>query len=544
MRTWFFTGLLVLLSVLSSCTQQGESPVDIANRQGILLVGNGSEPQGLDPHIVTGVPENHLLAALFEGLVGRSAGGIETEPGLASSWDISENGLVYTFYMNPQAYWSNGDKVVAGDVVYSWKRILNPELGSRYPDMLYMVKNAQAYNSGQVESFDEVGVKAISPEVLQVDLESPTPYFLGVLQHYSTWPVHPPTIERFGGMTARDGLWTHPENIVSNGPFLLKEWRLNKVLRVKKNPNYWDADRILLNEIHFYPIEDASVEERMFRAGQLHKTEKVPFEKVPAYRNNPEMAPLLHIKPYMGTYFYRFNTTVAPFSDKRVRQALAYAIDRQLLVEKVTGRGEKSAYSFTPPGSGGFWPNTELLFDPERSRALLAEAGYPNGEGFPVVELMYNTDEGHRKLALAVQQMWKQHLGIKVELLNQEWKTYLARENALDYQVSRAGWIGDYLDPNTFMDVMVGGRGNNRTGWDNATYNRTVESARDIQDSQQRLLVFQQAEKILMEELPIAPIYTYVLSYFMRPEVKNWPVNLLDQRTYKDIYLQEEAPTL
>ena len=245
----------------------------------------------------------------------------------------------------------------------------------------------------------------------------------------------------------------------------------------------------------------------------------------------------------MGTYFYRFNTTREPFDDVRVRQALAYAIDRQLLVDKVTGRGEQPAYSFTPPGSSGFMPQTSLPFDPQRAQRLLAEAGYPSGKGFPVVELMYNTDEGHRKIALAVQQMWKQHLGVRVELLNQEWKVYLSRENALDYWISRAGWIGDYLDPNTFLDIMVGGRGNNRTGWSHSEYEREVDKARRTQDQTRRFAHFQRAEEILMEQLPIAPIYTYVRSYFMVPQVKNWPVNLLNQRTYKDIYLQpDDAP--
>lgn len=534
MKKYYF--LLILASfVLISCSDS-ISPVDAALEKQILHFGNGSEPQGLDPHIVTGVPEHHLLISMCEGLTISNPRGGENLPGVAESWEISDDGKIYTFFLNKEAKWSNGDPLVAEDFVWSWMRILTPSLGSQYPDMLYYVKGAADFHQGKNDDFSSVGVKAINDHELQVELKNPTPFFIKLLSHYSTYPVHKQTVLAHGSIDDRNGQWTRPGNFVCNGPMNLKTWELNKQITVEKNPLYWDAKNVKLNEIRYYPVQNESTEDRMFRAGQLHVTNVVPLEKCPVYIENEN--PNLRIEPYMGTYFYRINTLHPILKDRNVRLALAYALNRQQIVEKVSKCGQKAAYSFTPPGSAGYEPDTEVPFDPELAKSLLAKAGYENGEGFPVLEILFNTQEGHRKIALAVQQMWQENLGISVELVNQDWKVYLAREMTGDFQISRAGWIGDYEDPNTFLDTLRPNRGNNKTGWANQEYDDLLELANSTNDQELRYTYLMQAEEILIDEMPIIPIYTYVRQYQLSSDVKGWYPNLLDTHHPKFIYLE------
>ena len=580
---------LLLLFGLVSC---GESitPVDSGLDAQILHFGNGSEPQGLDPHIVTGVPEHHLLISMCEGLTIANPRGGENLPGVAKEWDISSDGKIYTFYLNKNAKWSNGDPVIADDFVWSWMRILTSSLGSQYPDMLYYLKGAKEYHSwvplevlqsnhqddtkklnklkslkiselspGDIDeldtlsksiasiqsdienhkpkpSFDSVGVKAINDHELMVELKNPTPFFIRLLSHYSTYPVHKETVLAHGSIDDRNGQWTRPGNFICNGPMNLKSWELNKQITVEKNPLYWDADKVRLNEIRYYPVSNESTEDRMFRAGQLHVTNVVPLEKCPVYieNNNPN----LRIEPYMGTYFYRVNTLHPVLKDKKVRLALAYALNRNQIVDKVSKCGQKAAYSFTPPGSAGYEPDTEIPFDPTLARSLLAEAGYKDGIDFPVLEVLFNTQEGHRKIALAVQQMWQENLGISVQLVNQDWKVYLAREMTGDFQISRAGWIGDYEDPNTFLDILRPNRGNNKTGWENEEYDQLLELANSTNERSLRYEYLMEAERLLISEMPIIPIYTYVRQYQLSSDVKGWYPNLLDTHHPKFIYLE------
>ena len=528
----FFLCITVL-----SCSQQ-EPLLDTALDNQILHWGNGSEPQSLDPHIATGVPEHHVLIALCEGLTITNPKGGDNLPGVAQAWDISDDGLIYTFFLQPNAKWSNGDDLIAEDFVWSWKRILTASLGSQYPDMLYYLKNAEEYHAGKIKDFSEVGVEAIDAKTLKVTLRAPTPFFTKLLSHYSTWPVHKKTILNFGEIDNRNGEWTRPGNFVCNGPMKLKSWELNKKIIVDKNPMYWDYKQVQLNEIHYYPVVNESTEDRMFRAGQLHVTNVVPLEKCPVYleQNNPN----LRVDPYMGTYFYRTNTTIDSLNNKKVRKALAYAIDRKMIVDNVSKCGQQPAYSFTPPGSAGYEPNTEIPYDPELAKQLLAEAGYENGANFPVLEILFNTQEGHRKIALAIQQMWQENLNINVELVNQDWKVYLSRERIGDFQISRAGWIGDYVDPNTFLDTLRANRGNNKTGWTNDTYETLMQKANSTNDNALRYDLLGQAEKILIDEMPIIPIYTYVRQYQISSDVKGWHPNFLDHHHPKFVYLERD----
>ena len=275
----------------------------------------------------------------------------------------------------------------------------------------------------------------------------------------------------------------------------------------------------------------------MFRAGQLHLTSTLPSQKCPIYI---EENPNLRIDPYMGTYFYRINTNHEALKDVRVRKALAYSIDRELLVDKVTKCGQIPAYSFTPPGSNGYEPKTQIPFDPELAKSLLEDAGYSDENPFPKLEILFNTNEDHRKIALAIQQMWQVNLGIEIELVNQDWKVYLNREMIGDFQISRAGWIGDYEDPNTFLDLMRPNRGNNKTGWENKEYDELVEKANTINNQSERYEMLYKAEEILIDNMPIIPLYTYVRSYHLTPDDKGYNPHILDHHPPKFIYLERD----
>ncbi len=538
MKNSFYSVVLILF-IVASCSES-VNPVDSGLENQIYHHGNGSEPQGLDPHIVTGVPEHHILISLCEGLTIPNPNPNDMNgymAGTAESWSISDDGTEYIFNINKNAKWSNGEPVTADDFVWSWKRILTASLGSQYPDMLYYLEGAYEYHNGLIDDFDQVGVKSIDEHTLQVNLKNPTPFFLGLLSHYSTWPVHKDTVLKFGDIDDRNGEWTRPGNFVCNGPFQLKTWELNNKIVVEKNPHYYDASMVRLNEIHYYPVSNVMTEDRMFRAGQLHLTSTLPSQKCPIYI---EENPNLRIDPYMGTYFYRINTENEVLKDIKVRKALAYSIDRQLLVDKVTKCGQIPAYSFTPPGTNGYQPTTEIPFDPVLAKSLLEEAGFSNENPFPKLEILFNTNEDHRKLALAVQQMWQVNLGIEVELVNQDWKVYLNREMIGDFQISRAGWIGDYEDPNTFLDLMRPNRGNNKTGWENMEYDALVKKANTINNQAERYELLYKAEEILIENMPIIPLYTYVRAYQLSSDVKGFNPHILDHHHPKFIYLERD----
>lgn len=501
----------------------------------ILRVGNGAEVQDLDPHMVSGVSEHRVLAALFEGLADLDVKTMQPIPAVAESWVISPDKLTYTFTLRPDARWSNGDPVTAHDFVYSWHRMLSPALAAEYAYMLQCLKNGKAFNEGKITDFSEVGVKALGDRVLEVRLEHPTPYFLSMQAHQAWYPVHRATIEKFGKMDQRDTPWTRPGSHVGNGPFLLTDWQPNEFIRVMKNPCYWNAAAVRLDGIEFYPIDNQQTEERLFRARMLDITSIVPLHKISVYRR--EHPGMIHIHPYLGVYFYRLNVTRAPFTDKRVRQAFAMALNRDQLAKNVLKGGELPADCFTPPDTAGYTCNTHVPYDAARARALLAEAGYPNGQGLPPVEILYNTTESHKTIAEAIQRMWKDALNVDVRLSNQDWKVYLASMNNLDYSVARSAWIADVLDPVNFLECFLADSGNNRTGWASPEYDRLIQAAYAEIDTAARFDLLQQAEKLLLEEAPIIPIYFYTWQYLQSPKVKGLTPNLLGYMRWSEIYL-------
>lgn len=507
-----------------------------------LHAANGVEPEDIDPHLTTGVAEHHIQMALFEGLVSEDPVDLHPVPGVAESWDISDDGTVYTFHFR-DAKWSNGDPITAEDFVLSYKRALTPKLANEYASMLFHVVNAREFYGGEIDDFEQVGFKALDDKTLEIKLNNSVPFFLSLLNHHSWYPVHIPTIEKYGGVDDRRNTWTRPGRFVGNGSFVLEEWRINNVLVVRKNPNYWDADRVRLNRIFFYPIESYDTEERAFRAGQVHKTEKLPLAKIPRYMASdaklPEEKRVLMSTPYLGTYHYMFNTSLPGMDNPKVRRALNLAIDREAIVKNVTQGGEVAAFSFVPPNCAGYNSRHKIEYNIAKAKQLMAEAGYPNGEGFPEYSILYNTNEAHKTIAEAIQQMWKKNLGINCKLENQEWKVYLNSKTEGDFQMVRFGWIGDYNDPNTFLELYTKESGNNNSQWWSDEYDRLLLEAGKEGDQEKRYAIMQEAEKILLEELPIMPIYYYMTTYLIDPRVKGWHPTILDHHPYKYVYLEE-----
>lgn len=528
--------LTVLLGAMAGCAKR-EKPVESGLRDQVMHVGNGTEPQDLDPQTVTGVPEHKLIMALLDGLVNEHPETLEPEPGIADRWTISPDGLLYTFHIRDNALWSNGDPILAPGLVASYKRMLTPSLASEYAYMLHHVVGALEYNTGRLTDFSKVGFAAPDERTLVITLKHPVPFLLKAMaSHYAWWPVHIPTIAKFGGLERKGSRWTLPGNFVGSGAFVLKEWLPNQKIVVAKSPTYWDRDRVRLNEIHFYAMENIDVEERMFRTGQLHYTNEVPNSKIDAYRrDNPDV---LSITRYLGAYFYRFNTTRPPFNDPRVRRAFALAIDRDAIVTNVTRGGQRPSYSVVPPDILGYVSDARLTGTPEDARLLLAEAGYPGGKGFPRVELLYNTSENHRAIAEAIQQMWKRNLGVDVGLTNQEWKVYLDSQDNLAYNISRSGWIADYVDPHVFLDMWKTGGGNNDTGWSNARYDDLLDRSLHTDTTEERYAIYREMERIVVDEMPIMPIYFYTRVKLRDPMVKGYHPTVLDNHPYKYIWLE------
>ena len=532
----YFPLFFLLIISIIGCTSEQSTNVESGTENQILHIGNGTEPQDLDPHTVTGSPEKKLTMALFESLLVYDTKTLELLPAVAASWSASENNLVYTFNIREDAKWSNGDPVTAHDFVYSWNRILHPILANEYAYSYYSILNAEKFNTADISDFDEVGVKALDDQTLVFTLEKEWPVFLDLMA--DIYPVHRMTIESHGEMWDRGTAWTRPGNHVGNGPFKLDEWVPNKVISVSGNEHYWDKKKVILKRINFYPIENLTTEERMFRTGQLHITGNLGTEKIEQYKNdNPEV---LRIFPIYGTYFYLINTTQQALDDIRVRKALAMSIDREQIVNNIAKGGQIPAYSLNPEDPKGYKPQTGIEYNIEAAKSLLAEAGYPNGKGFPTFEILYNTLESHQQIALAIQQMWKNNLNINVTLLNQEWKVFLDTQKQKNYDISRLGSIAGIADPGDFLDSFTSHSGMNDTGWKNKEYDALIKQAVNMINKKERFHLYQEAEKIMMNEVPLIPIYYYTKIRLISEQVKGWHDNLLDKVSYKNLYLSSE----
>ena len=530
---------VAILALVLACSEH-VSNVEQGDIDGVFHIGIGASPQTIDPHVATGISERYVINALFEGLVTKDPKSLKPIPAMAERWSISEDGKQYTFYLRKNARWSDGNPLTANDFVWSWQRVLNPVFAAQYAYSLYFIKNAEAYHKGKLTDFSQVGIQALDEHTLRIRLNSATPYFLQLLDHYAFYPVPRHIVSAYGGDTMQFTRWTHAQNIVSNGPFMLQSWQLNKGMSAVQNPHYWGREALQLNGIRFHFIDNTRTEEHMFRVGQLHYTSEIPLRKSAEYIEAKD--PRARIAPYLGTYFYRVNTNRPWLADKRVRRALALAIDRKALVKAAHYGLTVPAYSITPPGIGDYKPPITFGFNPDEARRLLAEAGYPNGDGIPKLRLVYNTLDSHRQLAVILQQMWQRELGIDITLENQDWKVFLNTVNSGDYDLARAGWLGDYNDPQTFLEMWLTDGGNNRTGWSNPEFDALIgHRAPNASSPQQRLRLLAEAERLLLQDMPVLPLYIYIQRHLIAPSAKGLPYNIMGEINYRTIYLAPDA---
>ncbi|MCF6313252.1 MAG: peptide ABC transporter substrate-binding protein [Verrucomicrobiales bacterium] len=618
----FRTLLLALSALLVAC--DAPSPIDKATSEKILLLGNTSEPQGLDPHLVSGVLESNIIRSLFEGLCVEhpSQNGVPL-PGVAESWQPNDDFTEWIFHLRNDAQWSDGHPLTAEDFLFSFQRILNPRLASEYAFMLYYIQGAEDFHKNrrcktlfsknpdtpfdwsevkktlnfsgskkeattpfdkkgidhlttdelqqlqqnlalftwpaalnpksqswiiaQLIAFDQsgkslwdrIGVGATAPDAhtLRIQLRAPIPYLTELTKHYTWYPVPKHIVLKHGSVDDRFSKWTQPGNLVSNGPFTLQSWRINDHIFVKKNPRYWDAPQVQLEGIRFFPISNVYTEARMFYNDQLHVTYTLGSELIEySKKKYPQQT---RNELYLGTFFVRCNVTRPPLDNPKVRRALSLALDRQSLIDHVLQGGQKPTTGLVPPSDQYASPDI-IRYDPEAARRLLAEAGYPDGKGFPDIRLLTTDRESAKRMAEAFQGMWQQNLNISIGIDQREWVTYLSTMSQKEYDLAGGGWIGDYLDPTTFLDLWIKNGGNNRTGWSNANYEKILSQAEQQADQEKRMQLLQKAESLLLKERPILPIYWYTRNYLLHPHVKNWHPLLLDNHPYKFVRLEDK----
>ena len=541
-RVWTAVGAALALVACGSHT--GSDATDAATPIGgatgkelaatqVLRIGNGAEIQTLDPQRGEEVQGSNVQRDLFEGLIGEAPNG-DLVPGVAESWTLSDDGKTYVFKLRPNARWSNGDPVTAADFVYGMRRGADPATLSTYSFILAPIQNAAAITAGKKPP-SELGVRAIDDHTLEIKLENPTPYFLGLLTHNTTYPLHRASVEKYGDQ------FTRPGNLVSNGAYKLDEWVVQSQIKLVRNPYYWNNANTKIDEIYFYPIVDQNSELQRYRAGELDQTDTIPATQLNWIREN--LPKDLIIAPYLGSYYYGFNLTKPPFKDNlRLRRALSLAVNRDIITKQILAQGQISAYGWVPPVmhyEGQKMPEAGWTQEQREAEAkrLYAEAGY-SAEHPLKLQIMYNTLEDHRRIAVAIASMWKQVLGVETTLANQEWKVFLdTLKRKVDSQVFRMAWIGDYNDAFTFAEMMLSTSGTNYTGYDNPEYDRLIQASTKELDPDKREGELEAAERVLLADMPIIPLYFYVKSRLVKPWVGGYEPNIMDHHYHKDFYV-------
>ena len=506
----------------------GKQEVKQVEEEVVFVRNNGTEPQSLDPHHIEGVPEHNIYMCLFEGLVTYHPETSEAVPAVAESWECADDHVTWTFHLRKDAVWSDGVPITAQTFVDSWLRFLSPETAASYaylPGMI--IKGATEYNSGQAGP-ESVAIRAIDDHTFQFELVGPAPYALDMLAHYafSCVPLH--AIEKYGNE------WIHPENFVGNGPFTVESWVPQDKLVMVKNETYWDSENVALDKVIFYPLDDENTALNMFLQEGIDWIELVPNARLEEMQLRDDY----HCRPILSSYYYEFNFTRPPFDDVRVRKALSMTVDRQQLVDRVTRAGQVPAYGVVPP-MAHYEQVIGCTEDTEEAQKLLAEAGFPNGEGFPEFTLLYNTNEGHKLIAEYIQQQWAENLGINCVLENQEWATFIDNRQSQQFDVARAGWGGDYSDPNTFLqDLLHSDSGNNDGRYSNPVYDELLYKASLMPGGQERYDVLREAELIAMgEDQALLPLYYYTRTHWLdTDEWGGWFTNTLDIHPLKFVF--------
>jgi oligopeptide transport system substrate-binding protein len=520
-----FTALL-----LTTGCGNNEPSIDLTQKD-TLNVNLGNEPPTLDWSLATDSTSVNIINNIMEGLT-KFGKDFSPEPELAESWQISGDGKTYTFKIREGVEWTDGKPLTAGDFEYSWKRVHNPETGGDYAYSLYDVENAEEYNTGKIKDPDKVGVKALDDRTLEVRLKRPAAYFPSMLAFITTFPQRKDVIEKHGLE------WTEPENIVTLGPYTLTSWRHHDNIVLTENSGYW-GEKPRIKRVKLIMNENPSSALAQYESGELDyaDSKSIPPLEVPRLRDLPDFMTTLQFR----VNYIAFNVEKPPFDNPLVRKAFAASIDRNSLVSLIQGGGVTTS-SWIPKNMLGYNPDIGIEFNPEQARKWLAEAGYPDGRGFPKVTFLWPDVSNNRVIAEALQSMWKEYLGVKVDLMNQEWKVYLSTINTDPPEIHRAGWGADFPDPHNFMSIFTCVSGNNRTRWCSREYDALVEKAAEEPDPGKRKAIYDQAQIILLEnDTPIAPFYISNQQNMIKPYVKGLKPNPLDHIIYKYVYFEDSV---
>lgn len=636
MSARYFLFYLFSISFLFASGCDRKTDVAVASQNAVLLVGNAAEPRSLDLQLVTGVPENKIISALFEGLIGNHPSKDDVMvPGVATHWEHNKDMTEWVFHLRPDATWSDGTPLGAEDFIFSYHRMLNPLFAAAYAPMLHSIRHAEAYNRDQrvyilcgldneflikwdvlkrlncegngnkikaelkivepskltkgdlkillnhlgldrmgrnhlmllmndlslfdwPESFDkasqqlvierliqyidqgeydlferaQLGIKAIDSHTLLIQLREPVPYLPSMVRHNTWYPVPKHVITKFGKIHDRFSDWSKKDHLIGNGPFKIKDWKYNHYIEVDKNPNYWDRSHVGLNGIKFFPIENPYTETRAFLSGQLHTTYNLPAELlISTQKKYPQY---IKTEPYVGTVFLRLNTQNKTLNHPLIRKAISLSLNRKELCEFVY-EGYKPASSFCPR-MGSYQAADILEFDIERAKSLLSQAGFPNGKGLPSLALL--TARPH-PAADAIQASLRK-IGIRLTIEQKDWGSYVAAQQSYQYDMALSAWIGDYMDPTTFLDMWKKDNGNNNTGWSSLEYEKCLTSASHSSLQDARFLFFAKSESILLDELPIVPIAWMSRIYLHHPMVTGWNPLILDNHPWKNISLKDK----
>ena len=524
------------LTACSSGTSEGGNAGASGNSEiGFTLAADqtlkfniGADPLTLDPQLNSATDGSHIINNTYEGLMREVDG--EIVPAMAESYTVSEDGLVYTFTLR-DAKWSDGQPVTAHDFEFAWKRGANPATASEY---MYIFESANVLNASEVGKgnlpIDELGVKALDDKTFEVTLAAPTDYFLQLCAFTTMMPVR-------SDMVDSEGAWAkNPDKAISNGPFKLAEYKMGDQLVLVKNENYWNAENVTLDKIVCYMISDESTAHTKYTAGELDINEFIPADEMPKLIAED---PTFYVLPKIGTYYYAFNMNNEALQDARIRKALNLAINREQIVNDVTRSGQIVAAGFMPEGitdaEGNSFTETAGDYgipakgDVEAAKALLAEAGYPDGAGLPEIEVLYNTSESHKKIAEALQEMWKQNLGVNVKLTNQEWAVFQETTNQNKFDsLARRGWIGDYNDPQTMLEIFESNNGQNIGRYSSEAFDAEMTASRETSGTE-RMEHLYKAHDILMEDMPIIPIYYYSYPIMIQDTVEGWEMNSISK---------------
>jgi len=592
--------LLLLASQLAACRSKEASAYfgTVKPRHGPneLWINNGGEPEWVDPGKMSGAVGGELAQNMFAGLVDWHPATLEPIAELATGYSVSEDGRTYTFTLR-ESSWSDGVPVTAHDFEWSWKRVIDPKTGSKYASLFFLLENAKAFNQRAVRvqaseaqaksavgdvpiasvetssagtflylagdgaertknieaallkldsaglvagvtTSSAVSVRAVDDLHLEARLVDPLPFFISMLPFYTFLPVPRHLIERLEEAGENPDLWTRPENIVTNGAYRLTDWKFRQYMVLEKNDRYWDAASVKVPKIRLQMVESYNTALNLYQAGEMDwigANTSLPAEfmdhlaKFGDFRNDAKLA----------VYWWWFNTTKPPLDDVRVRRALSLAVDRVALTQHVLRGGQPPTADVVPDGLAGYRGLKSPLYDLEQAKRLLAEAGYPDGKGFRAVTVTYNTSESHKQIAEAVQQMWKKNLGITVEIENQEWKVYLKNLQALNFEIGRLGWNGDYADPFTFLEIFTKVSGNNHSGWSDPELERLLAEANARRDPSARLELLRQAEARLAAGAPVMPLYIYTRPTVVKPYIRGLWGNFMDRHQFKYLSIDE-----